>query len=145
MIEKYRSHEHPTVNFLGVTASRTELFRHRLLQCENSSFRVNPDKGDMLIFYYFPREGLCTGNLLSEFFRTTCFFRNFLGGADCISLCSIGDNRLSHASCPVLEGEKWTMTLWLHENLFNRDYTIHLKKLYEKAGRRKIWQGAWDC
>ena len=100
-----------------------------LMGCPNAEYQFKLRTGDMLVFYYFPREDqphsciLGTDVCIKLFgLWDYCFTQN----------CIYGDYRLLHASCPSLKGTKYSVTYWMsgwecHRN--NECHTLFTNKL----------------
>lgn len=82
-----------------------------LMSCPNAELKFKLQTGDMLVFYYFPREDQPDSCILG---RNACI--TLLGVFEYCSFnddCIYGDHRLTHASCPIFNGTKYSLTYWM--------------------------------
>ncbi|KAL6902408.1 hypothetical protein ACP4OV_005284 [Aristida adscensionis] len=50
-----------------------------------------------------------------------------------------------HGSCPVVEGEKWSATKWIHERSFERPQTAPGAECHDEDAMCPVWAAAGEC
>ena len=104
-----------------------------LLTIENAAFRVQGEKGDAVLFYYYPKDparrcprpGANSCLIAGTYFCWPKIFQRTYEGNGWGGRCELGDSKSWHASSPTLVGTKWSATYWFREERVNEQEFAH--------------------